>query len=233
MGATFGDIIRKFTGSEFSEPSEMVIERLKSSFDRLFDGIGYCRDGICQFGTILEFMARYHLATINHQALEAFPDTDSLKSLYDQEIKGKRFRLPKGLLLAGKCGTGKTLAARIIAERFGFPFIDTYSISFQYQKKDGHDWIERWLKSNSRKAVIIDDLGAEGEIRKYGNESPIGAILATRARFWEEYGIPTIYTTNKTTTQELANYYGGDLRLADRLASYHVGVAFTGASMRR
>ena len=86
------------------------------------------------------------------------------------------------------------------------PFIDTYAISFQYQKKDGNDWIERWLYSNCKNAVIIDDLGAEGDVKKFGNESPIGAILSTRARFWEMYGTPTIYTTNKNNPKELASH---------------------------
>jgi len=230
---SFANIIKKFTGSEFSEPTEAAITWLTEPFGRLFDSIGYSRNGIQPFGAILEWMARYQLATFDHEKLEVLSDTDTLKVFYDQEIKGKRFRMPKGLLLCGQCGTGKTLAARIIAERFGLPFIDTYEISFDYQKKEGYEWLEKWLYANSNKAVIIDDLGAEGDIRKFGNESPIRAIISTRARFWEMHGTPTIYTTNKQTAKDLADHYGGDLRMADRLASYQVGVAFTGASLRR
>ena len=231
-GKSFAEIIRKFTGSDFSEPSEEVITHFKRSLGRLFDNVGYIREGISQFGTILEFMARYELATLDHKLCETVT-SEPFMELYEREIKGKRFRFPKGMFLCGKYGTGKTLAARIIAECFGLPFIDTYSISFQYQKKDGNDWIEKWLYSHSHKTVIIDDLGAEGDIKKFGNESPIGAIIATRARFWEMYGTPTIYTTNKENPKMLAGHYSNDHRLLDRIESYHVPVLFTGASLRR
>lgn len=229
----FAEIIKQFTGEEFSEPTDAVLKWLSESFGRLFDSIGYIRDNICQFKTILEFMARFQLATFDHKKLESLSDTNSIEVMYEAEIKGKRFRRPKGLLLCGNYGTGKTLAARIIAERFQLPRIDTYEISFQYQKKDGNDWIEKWLYSHALKTIVIDDLGAEGDIKKYGNESPMGAILSTRARFWEEHGTPTIYTTNKATLDELVEHYGGDPRLSSRLASYHVPVLFTGASLRK
>jgi len=230
---SFADIIRKMTGADYCEPSATAVEWFKNSFSRLFDNIGYKRNNIEPFEAIIEFMARYQLASLNHEKLESLSDTDALKDLYNQEIKGKKFRLPRGLVLCGKYGTGKTLAARIISERFDLPMIDTYSISFQYQKKDGNDWIEKWLYSNCRQAVVIDDLGAEGDVKKFGNESPIGAILATRARFWEQYGTPTIYTTNKDTLGALAQHYDNDKRLLDRFATYYIGVEFTGASLRK
>ena len=81
--------------------------------------------------------------------------------------------------------------------------------------------------------LIIDDVGAEGDIRKFGNESPIGAIISTRARHWEIFGTPTIYTTNFDNPEKLAALYGNDKRLLDRLSSYQVGVEFTGASLRK
>ena len=232
MTTTFAEIIRKFTGSDFSELPETALNRFREMFGNLFSDIGYVRDGIHPFNSIIEWMARFQIATITEKLVNQTEDEDFI-SLYGQEIKGKKFRLPKGLMLSGGYGTGKTLAARIIAERFGLEMIDTYKISFQYQKKDGNDWIEKWLYSNCKNAVIIDDVGAEGDIKKFGNESPIGAILATRARFWEQYGTPTIYTTNITTAEELASKYSSDKRLMGRLDAYHVAVKFSGASRRK
>jgi hypothetical protein len=229
----FADIIKKYTNADYSEPSERTILHFKTTFGKLFDNIGYVRENILGFGNILEFMARYQIAAINPERVEKTSPESDFRKIYDAEIAGKKFRKPKGLFLFGHYGTGKTLAARVIADYFNLPLIDTYSISFEYQKKDGSDWIEKWLFSNCLKAVVIDDIGAEGDIRKFGNESPIGGILATRARFWEEYGTPTIYTTNLETPRAVAKAYGNNERLLDRLNAYYVPVEFKGQSLRK
>ena len=227
------EIIKKYTLQDYSEPPEEMLTWLKGSFSELFDGIGYDRADIPEFDCIIEFMARYKIATFNHESVSIAYKGTPFGELFDHTINGKQFRLPKGLLLYGSYGTGKTLAARVIADKFQLPFMDTYRISLEYLTKNGNDWLADWLFSHSKTVVIVDDIGSEGDVRKFGNESPLGAILSTRARFWEMYGTPTIYTTNFATPKALAENYGNNERLLDRLVSYHVGVEFAGASRRK
>lgn len=225
-------LIATLTGSDYSQPSEKALEYFKNLYGQLFDKIGYIRENIQPFEAILEFMARYKIATLTEEKAEKSPN-EVFKKLYESEMKGKKYRLPRGLLFLGGCGTGKTLAAKIIKNTFDLELFDTYHISFQYQKKDGNDWLEKWVYENSTKTLVIDDLGAEGDIKKYGNESPMGAIISTRAKFWEDFGTPTIYTTNAGTPEELAKKYSSDIRLADRLSTYPIAVNFTGQSRRK
>jgi DNA replication protein DnaC len=227
---SFAKIIQKFTQADFSEMPKAIVEQVKMHFwANLFDKIGYDNRSIPNFGKIVEFAARYEIALWNTNMQFA----PQLQAIYENDVKGKKFRLPKGLLLFGSYGTGKTMAARILADRFEIPFIDTYTIALNYLKKDGDDWLENFLLGNSRTALVIDDVGAEGEIRRFGNNSPMGAILSTRARFWEMYGTPTIYTSNLGSPTDIAAKYGNDDRLADRLNHYYVPVEFKGISLRK
>ena len=66
----FKDIIRKITGADFSEPTEEPIAFFKEQFRCLFDAAGYSREGIHAFDTVLEWMARYQLAIIDHEKCE-------------------------------------------------------------------------------------------------------------------------------------------------------------------
>jgi DNA replication protein DnaC len=204
-------------------PKHAVDDVKKRFRENLFDKIGYQTAAVPNFDKIIEFAARYEIALHSDK-------------IQDKEINGKKYRKPKGLLLFGGCGTGKTLAARILADRFGITFIDTYTIALHYLNTtiDGGDnWLENFLLSNSQNVLVIDDVGAEGEIRRFGNESPMGAILSTRARFWEMYGTPTIYTSNLGSPTDIAAKYGNDDRLVDRLRSYYVPVEFKGISLRK
>jgi hypothetical protein len=223
------ELIKQFTDNLPVEPPEKAVALYAASYAKMFDTIRYRRDGIVHFDRILDFMARYHLATGVKMNIG-----DEADAIYEAELKGKTFVMPKGLLLRGLPGTGKTFAARVISEHFGIPMWDTYQIGMYYFQKDGQDWLHDLILHNSRQAIIIDDIGAEGELKKYGNESPMGMIFTMRAKYWEQHGTPTIYTTNIEKTRDLVNQcYGGDVRLLDRLTAYQVGVEFTGASKRQ
>ena len=231
---SFADIVKHFKlHDEYSEIPKLAVDYLKVISKNVFSDIGYQWDNIRNAEAIPEFMTRYEIVNLLEEQVEFLADNHTFKKMYWEHLKGKRFRNPKGLLLFGTCGTGKTLAARIIAKRFKATFIDTYRIAFEYLKKDGNDWLADFLDKHCKSLLVIDDLGAEGEIRKFGNESPIGAIIATRARHWEMFGTPTIYTTNFTTAEKLTKLYGEDQRLQDRLDAYQVHVEFTGASLRK
>ena len=221
------EIVRTFT-QNVSEPPKRAMEFFIRHYSQMFDDIGYVRNGVKQFDKILHFMAHYQVAAVKQDVTNP-----EYQEIYETEIKGRRFGNPKGLLLFGTCGTGKTLAARIIAKRFQFFFIDTHKIGLDYLTKEGNDWLAKWLTETQRRVVVIDDLGAEGDIKKFGNESPMRAIITARAKYWELYGTPTIYTTNISAPQKIAEYYGNDARMLDRLTAYQVGVEFAGASLRK
>lgn len=225
----FTEIVRKFADVDYSEIPPSVIERVKGTILKdLFEKIGYSHKDIPNFDRILEFIARYEISLWNEEMVFA----PNVKEMFEL-VRGKKFRKPKGLLLFGGYGTGKTLAARIIAARLEFQFYDTHSIELKYLKKDGNDWIDSFIFEKSRNALVIDDIGAEGEIKKFGNESPMGLILSSRASFWERFGTPTIYTSNLASPQEIASRYSNDNRLADRLRAYYMPVEFQGTSLRK
>jgi hypothetical protein len=221
------EVIKKFTRS-ISEPPEIAMRFFIRNYSSLFDNIGYVRDGVKDFDKILSFMAHYQIAVVKQDIAG-----EEYQFIYETQLKDKEFCLPKGLLLYGACGTGKTLAARVIASRFGFHLTDTHRIGMEYQTKEGNDWLAKWLLDYHMSPVVIDDLGAEGDIKKFGNESPVRMIIAERARCWELYGTPTIYTTNLSTPKQIAEFYGNDIRILDRLTAYQVGVVFAGASLRK
>ena len=216
-------LIKTFTNRSVEEPPAEAVALYASHYSKMFDEIGYIRSGIKNFDRILDFMARYQIAK----------DIPCNLEVYETQLKGKKFETPKGLILFGPPGTGKTLAARIIAERFNLTIIDTHTIGMAYLATGGENWINDFASSNMHNAIIIDDIGAEGDLKKYGNESPMRAIFTARARYWDTYGTPTIYTTNIATSEEIADFYNKDQRLLDRLSAYQVGVEFTGASLRR
>jgi DNA replication protein DnaC len=221
----FSQIVKQFTQSG-EEPPQKDINRFKRTYSELFEDIGYVRDGVEDFDRILNFMAHWQSAIEQR----TFINRNRYTGLVTDDVP---YCNPKGLLLYGACGTGKTLAARIIAKRFGFYFIDTHKIGTEYLTKDGHDWLAKWLSEYRQQPIVIDDLGAEGEIKKFGNESPMRAIITQRASYWEIYGTPTIYTTNASTPADLIAHYGSDPRILDRLTAYYDKVKFTGASLRK
>ena len=220
-------IVKAFT-QNVSDPPQRAMDFFIRHYSQMFDDIGFVRDGVKQFDKILHFMAHYQIAAVEQNVSN--PD---YQEIYEAELQDKKFRMPKGLLLYGTCGTGKTLTARILSRRFDFVFVDTHKIGLEYLTKEGNDWLAKWLTDHQRRPVVIDDLGAEGDIKKFGNESPMRAIITARAKYWELFGAPTIYTTNISTPQQIAECYGSDARILDRLTAYQVGVEFTGASLRK
>lgn len=114
-------------------------------------------------------------------------------------------RMPKGMILYGEPGTGKTLIAKAIAGEAGVPF---YSAS-------GSDFIEKFVgvgaqrirtlfeeaKKNAPCIIFIDEIDAIGGQR--GNETnseatqTINALLTQMDGFAEDTGVLVIATTNR------------------------------------
>ena len=170
-------------------PEELVASMLKNAI-RYFDHAKYDTRTLDQ--RILDFIVRYELSQIDTR--DEFGINGATVKLFD--LKGKRFNAPKGLLIHGPCGTGKTTTARIISEMFGMTMLDVSEVCTLYLGKDGDAWLEDFLFDNERKPIVIDDIGSERKISKFGNGSPLTDIILRRSISWEQYAVPTIYTTN-------------------------------------
>ena len=123
-------------------------------------------------------------------------------------------RMPKGILLHGKPGTGKTLMARAMAGEAGVPF---YAVS-------GSDFVQmyvgvgaarvRELFKKAREAgggvIFIDEIDALGKKRSDGlngndeREQTLNALLTEMQGFSDKAGIVVIAATNRPDTLDEA-----------------------------
>jgi len=119
-------------------------------------------------------------------------------------------RMPRGILLHGKPGTGKTLMARAMAGEAGVPF---YAVS-------GSDFVQmyvgvgaarvRELFKKAREAgsgvIFIDEIDALGKKRSDGlngndeREQTLNALLTEMQGFSNESGVVVIAATNRPDT---------------------------------
>src|SRR5207245_2821836 len=118
-------------------------------------------------------------------------------------------RIPKGVLLVGSPGTGKTLLARAVAGEANVPF---FSIS-------GSDFVEMFVgvgasrvrdlfeqgKKNARCIIFIDEIDAVGRHRGAGlggghdeREQTLNALLVEMDGFESNEGVNLIAATNRT-----------------------------------
>jgi hypothetical protein len=125
-----------------------------------------------------------------------------------QEVHQARRRIPKGVLMMGSPGTGKTLLARAIAGEAGVPF---FSIS-------GSDFVEMFVgvgasrvrdlfeqgKKNAPCIIFIDEIDAVGRHRGAGlggghdeREQTLNQLLVEMDGFESNDGVIIIAATNR------------------------------------
>ena len=158
---------------------------------------------LCDFGSVAG----------NTEAKESVKDiVDYLK----QPEKFARYgaRMPRGILLHGKPGTGKTLMARAMAGEAGVPF---YAVS-------GSDFVQMYVgvgaarvrelfkkaKEAKRAVVFIDEIDALGKKRSDGingndeREQTLNALLTEMQGFSDDHGIVVVAATNRPDTLDEA-----------------------------
>ena len=153
---------------------------------------------------------RFSDVAANDEAMESLRD---LVSFIQSPEKYARLgaRIPRGVLLYGMPGTGKTLMARALAGEAGVPFFAV----------NGADFVEmyvgvgasriRTLFRNARKAgravIFFDEIDAIGK-KRYNRsderEQTLNALLSEMSGFGERDGIVVLAATNRADTLDEA-----------------------------
>ena len=124
-------------------------------------------------------------------------------------------RMPKGILLYGEPGTGKTLMARALAGEAGVPF---YAVS-------GSDFVQVYAglgagrirslfkkaKKSGKSVIFIDEIDAIGKKRAAGNikgsdegDRTLNALLTEMSGFADDSGTVVVAATNRIDTLDNA-----------------------------
>ncbi|MDF2676919.1 MAG: ftsH1 [Bacillota bacterium] len=150
----------------------------------------------------------------NYEAKESLKDlVDFIKN--PEKYQKFNARMPKGVLLYGSPGTGKTLMAKALAKEAGVPFYAVSGSDFvQVYAGLGAGRIRTLFKKakQSKKSVIfIDEIDAIGKKRMGGNmrgsdegDRTLNALLTEMSGFGDGSGIIVVAATNRIDTLDQA-----------------------------
>jgi hypothetical protein len=135
------------------------------------------------------------------------------ESQFDPDVPSQYGGPKKSLALMGYPGTGKTTALNILSLLFKWHITPIYTMAGKYASV-GDKWLDETMTEWGRKTIILDDLGAETEIKHYGVSLPVQDIIAQRYDLWKYHGVMTYLSGNLTEAERLAKYGS---RTADRI----------------
>ena len=153
---------------------------------------------------------RFSDVAANEEAMESLRD---LVSFIQEPEKYSRFgaRIPRGVLLYGMPGTGKTLMARALAGEAGVPFFAVNGADFVEMYVGVGASRVRALFQKARKAgraVIffdeIDAIGKKRDNRSDEREQTLNALLSEMSGFGERDGVVVLAATNRVDTLDEA-----------------------------
>ncbi len=232
----FSYIINNVKPTYFADPSIELINAAKKRTLAVFTKCGYDFGSEFVEDSFSNFSGRFDAAYMSKKSQEL--ENEKIRELLSRNGDDKkRIRYPKGLFVSGPCGTGKTLFCRILSSMFDIEMLDMTELVTIYLSKKGNEWFLDFIEKNRKSPIIIDDLGAESDAKRYGNEIPISELLYERSKTWERYGIPTIVTSNMvldSPNKELMTIrrkYG--TRIFSRLSGMLDRVELTGRDHRK
>ncbi len=153
---------------------------------------------------------RFADVAANEEAMDSLRD---LVSFIREPEKYSRLgaRIPRGVLLYGMPGTGKTLMARALAGEAGVPFFAVNGADFVEMYVGVGASRVRTLFRNARKAgraVIffdeIDAIGKKRDNRSDEREQTLNALLSEMSGFSEREGVVVLAATNRADTLDEA-----------------------------
>lgn len=154
--------------------------------------------------------ARFADVAANDEAMESLRD---VLSFIQSPEKYSRFgaRVPRGVLLYGMPGTGKTLMAKALAGEAGVPFFAVNGADFVEMYVGVGAGRVRALFKKARKAgraVIffdeIDAIGKKRDNRSDEREQTLNALLSEMSGFSDGDGIVVLAATNRVDTLDEA-----------------------------
>lgn len=147
----------------------------------------------------------------------------------------RKYAPPKGLLMHGPTGTGKTSICRVIRTVFPETVILDLPQCAEEFAMNGYQAIAEIKGRTAGGPLVLDDLGAEPDVRHYSNDGFVRQLIYWRYNHFVQSGWPLIVTTNRRRKTEddvegLEELYGD--RVFSRMTEMMEPIGFGGQDHR-